>query len=79
MIPTSARPPATTTAASTGFDPTRYIGQVDCYNCDAFVSQAQAQALLRAAPSDPNRLDTDKDGIACESNKAPFNKVPVKR
>ena len=41
----------------------------DLYNCNAFVSQQQAQAVLRADPSDPNRLDTEnnqsRDGIAC--------------
>ena len=29
-------------------------------------AQADAQALLEADPSDPNGLDTDGDGIACE-------------
>jgi hypothetical protein len=62
-----------------GFDATRYIGQGDRYNCDDFTSQAQAQAVLRAAPADPNRLDADRDGIACESNKAPYDRVPVVR
>ena len=28
---------------------------------------------------DPNRLDPDKDGIACESNRAPKDLVPVPR
>ncbi len=62
-----------------GFDPTRYIGQGDRYNCGDFASQAQAQAVLRADPKDPNRLDTDRDGIACEGNRAPFDRVPVPR
>ncbi len=61
------------------FDPLRYIGQGDRYNCADFASQAQAQAVLRADPTDPNRLDTDRDGVACESNRAPFDRVPVPR
>ena len=51
----------------------------DAYNCPKFASQTQAQAVLRADPSDPNRLDADKDGIACETNRAPFDRVPVPR
>ena len=61
-----------------GFDPTRYIGQGDPYNCLDFNSQADAQAVLRADPGDPNRLAADADGIACEPNHAPrdLTKVP---
>jgi micrococcal nuclease len=62
-----------------GFDPTSYLNQGDRYNCPAFASQAQAQAVLRADPRDPNRLDGDRDGIACESNKAPRDLVRVAR
>lgn len=35
---------------------------VDC----AGLSQSAAQAILDADPSDPNRLDADDDGLACE-------------
>jgi hypothetical protein len=69
---TNAPPPA-------GFDPLRYIGQGDAYNCGDFASQAQAQAVLRADPRDPNGLDADNDGIACESNRSPFDRTPVVR
>jgi hypothetical protein len=55
--------------AQDDFDPAQYIGQGDAYNCGRFTNQAQAQAVLRADPSDPNRLDADWDGIACENNK----------
>jgi len=72
-------PTAAASAASIGFDPRRYIGQGDRYNCADFRSQAEAQAVLRADPSDPNRLDTDRDGVARESNRAPFDRVPVRR
>lgn len=37
-------------------------------DCDDFSSQAEAQAALDADPSDPERLDADDDGEACESS-----------
>ena len=79
--PAATPSPARTAApaAVAGFDATRYIGQGDRYNCADFASQAQAQAVLRASPADPNRLDTDRDGIACESNNAPYDRAPVAR
>jgi hypothetical protein len=67
-------PAPTSTPRSTSSAPTG-----DTKNCSDFASQAAAQRELRANPSDPNKLDTDKDGIACESNKAPFDKTPVPR
>jgi hypothetical protein len=36
-------------------------------NCSDFKYQEDAQAVLDATPGDPNHLDKDKDGIACES------------
>lgn len=36
-------------------------------NCSDFDTQAEAQAVLDDDPSDPNGLDRDDDGIACES------------
>ena len=36
-----------------------------------------AQEALRANPSDPNDLDRDNDGIACEDNPAPYDQTPV--
>jgi hypothetical protein len=62
--------------------PWRCLGQGETFNCADFVFQADAQAVLHADPSDPNKLDTDRprpDGIACESNKAPFDRVAVPR
>ena len=35
-------------------------------NCSDFSTQAQAQAAYDKDPSDPNNLDSDKDGKACE-------------
>lgn len=67
------------TAAPVGFNAGAYIGQGDAYNCANFTSQAQAQAVLRADPRDPNALDTDRDGIACESNPSPKDLAPVAR
>jgi hypothetical protein len=60
----------------------------DDQNCSDFPSQAAAQAHLRADPSDPDGLDAHPgpadgndqaggDGIACESNPAPFDREPV--
>jgi hypothetical protein len=68
-----------TPSTGSGFDPTRYIGQGNRYNCSNFKNQAEAQAVLRADPSDPNKLDSDADGIACESNPAPTDMVKVPR
>ncbi|WP_410587317.1 excalibur calcium-binding domain-containing protein [Amycolatopsis sp. lyj-23] len=36
-------------------------------NCSDFQYQEEAQAVLDATPGDPNHLDRDKNGIACES------------
>lgn len=73
--PAPAPPPP---PPSGGFNPRDYIGKGDAFNCPDFKSQADAQAVLRADPSDPNRLDPDRDGIACENNPPPrdLNRVP---
>lgn len=73
--PTPTAPPA----APGVFDPGFYIGKGDAFNCGDFASQADAQAVLRADPTDPNRLDSDRDGVACESNRSPKDLVPVGR
>ena len=77
--PPTLAPTAATVAPRTGFDASFYIGKGDAFNCPNFASQADAQAVLRADPTDPNRLDTDRDGIACESNRAPKDLVAVPR
>ncbi|MBK1784408.1 excalibur calcium-binding domain-containing protein [Prauserella sp. ASG 168] len=46
-------------------------------NCDDFSSQAEAQAALDRDPSDPNNLDGDGDGIACENGSTGPPQVPV--
>ena len=38
-------------------------GDQDCVD---FATQEEAQGVLERDPSDPNRLDADNDGIACE-------------
>lgn len=64
--------------APPAFDPLPFIGRGDAYNCADFASQADAQAVLRADPSDPNRLDQGGiPGVACESNRAPKDLEPV--
>ncbi len=65
--------------APTGFDPRPYIGKGDRFNCGDFANQAPAQAVLRADPSDPNRLDAYRDGIACELNPGERDTVRVIR
>jgi LPXTG-motif cell wall-anchored protein len=35
-------------------------------DCSDFTSQSQAQGVYDSNPSDPQRLDRDNDGIACE-------------
>ena len=35
-------------------------------NCQDFQSQAEAQSVLDANPTDPNGLDANHDGVACE-------------
>lgn len=39
---------------------------LDIYNCSDFRYQEGAQSVFDDDPSDPNRLDGDNDGIACE-------------
>ena len=70
--------PSPSASPAPTFDPYRYVGQGDAYNCTDFASQARAQAVLRADPRDPNKLDANADGLACESNPPPydFNRVP---
>lgn len=39
---------------------------VDDQNCDDFATQTDAQAHFNADPSDPDRLDANDNGQACE-------------
>ena len=69
-----AAPPSTKPAAQAP----QPLSLVDL-DCKDFPSQAAAQAELRRDPSDPHGLDADRDGIACESNRAPRDTVRVPR
>jgi hypothetical protein len=40
--------------------------RTDDLDCIDFATEAEAQAALDADPSDPNNLDADDDGFACE-------------
>jgi hypothetical protein len=80
LLALSTAAPAAAQDASAPFDPLPYIGAGDAYNCTDFGSQADAQAVLRADPSDPNKLDQGGiPGVACESNRAPKDTDPVLR
>src|SRR5699024_3483590 len=53
-------------------DPTPYtatggVGTGGDLDCKDFATQEEAQAVLDADSSDPNGLDADNDGRACES------------
>ncbi|MFG2518227.1 hypothetical protein [Streptomyces sp. NPDC048527] len=51
----------------------------DAYDCSDFASQADAQAVLRFEPVDPNHLDGDGKGIACPDLRGPKDVKPVRR
>ncbi|MEE9204642.1 MAG: hypothetical protein V3U08_06450 [Nitrospirales bacterium] len=61
------------------FEPVPYHGKPIAKNGADFKSQAEAQGLLRADPSDPNRFDRDQDGIVGEGNPAPYDRDAVPR
>lgn len=74
-----ARPTLPTGNAARAFNARVYTVWGDAYNCVDFSSQASAQAVLRAAPNDPNQLDTDQDGVACRNQPTPHDLTPVPR
>jgi hypothetical protein len=41
--------------------------RANLFNCPDFADPADAQAVLDADPSDPNNLDADNDGMACDA------------
>jgi hypothetical protein len=70
-------PAPSLTSTPAAFDPNFYLGKGDAFGCINFVSQANAQAVLRKDPSDPNRLDWNpKDGLACGGIEAALDGVP---
>ena len=46
-------------------------------DCSDYASQLEAQAVLDGDPSDPNGLDGDGDGVACESSGSMSGAPPV--
>ena len=42
------------------------VAQADQYDCSSFGSQQSAQVELDSDPSDPNNLDSDGNGRACD-------------
>ena len=52
--------------AANGNGATNGNGTTEDLDCVDFATQEAAQANLNANPSDPNNLDADDDGIACE-------------
>jgi hypothetical protein len=59
-----------------------FTNGADRYNCTSFTSQAEAQEALAAnAPGDPNRMDMNANGVACEDiaypPTAPRNLTPI--
>jgi hypothetical protein len=63
------RTPPTTTPAPTTTPP-----PADDVDCDE-VSDREAQAILNRDRSDPNDLDDDGDGVACEEEVAPKTRI----
>ena len=51
-------------------DPYQFTNNGDAHNCGSFLSQGEAQRVLRANASDPNNLDSEdgvQDGMACST------------
>lgn len=62
------------------FDPRYFLRYGnDAYDCPDFASQADAQAVLRFEPTDPNHLDDDGKGIACPDLAGANDVKPVRR
>lgn len=64
-----ATPPTTTpepAPAPSDEPPPEDLPQGDL-DCPDFETQAEAQAVLDADPSDPHGLDAEGDGVPCES------------
>jgi hypothetical protein len=63
----------------------------DRFGCTDFAAQSEAQQVLRLEPKDPNNLDGNRNGIACDGQdafmdgvagglmKPPFDLTPVSR
>lgn len=71
---TPTTPPVTTTPVETTTPAPTLRPDVEDINCDD-ITDAEAQAILDADPSDPNLLDGDNDGDACDDEDADFGDV----
>jgi micrococcal nuclease len=60
-------PPVSSPTQPAAQQPGTSAGSAGDLNCSDFATQPDAQAVLNSDPSDPNGLDADGDGIACES------------
>lgn len=77
VAPGVALPPAAKPAVAA---PTAAPKPASGTTCGAFASQAAAQAAYRANPTGLRGLDgNDRDGIACEGNPPPYDRIPVPR
>lgn len=79
---TPTAPAASATPGLTGTPVRFFTNGADKYNCTSFTSQAEAQEALAAnAPGDPNRMDMNANGVACEdiayAPTAPRNLTPI--
>ena len=61
--------------AESPYRPFVVTGQ-DKYGCTAFANQHDAQQVLRLEPRDPNGLDGNRNGIACDGSDAFLDGVP---
>jgi hypothetical protein len=58
----------TSTTPSSSTSPTTVAAPAVDRDCPDFATQADAQVAFDSAPGDPERLDADNDGIACEDH-----------
>lgn len=56
------------TTPSSSTSPTTIEAPAVDRDCPGFATQADAQVAFASAPGDPERLDADNDGIACEDH-----------
>lgn len=70
--PTSEEPDVVDNTGGSGTTGGGTTADLDCID---FATQAEAQATYDADPSDPNGLDADSDGIACETTTDTANTI----
>lgn len=70
------KPAASTAMPKVAVPPAKPSGGT---TCSSYPSQAAAQAAYRANPVGLRSMDSDGDGVACESNPGPRDTAPVRR